>query len=238
MAEIQTEDIPQIVQGLNRLEHYKNIDLSKPEIRMGKAGHFSDAALKGVSHHAIVPNKNTMDRIQSIYPRLSDDEKKMFDLVASSYLAILMPDYVYESTSIAIHVPLSDKKPTEFKITGNIPKEQGWKSVYTDVMERKEEDAGELPPVKDGDIALLAPVIVEVKKTKPPARYSEGTLIDAMQNAWKFIEDKTLQNRLKEAKGIGTPATRASVIAGLKNAKFFNPTGQTYCTQCIWFNPL
>ncbi|MDX1737842.1 MAG: DNA topoisomerase, partial [Alphaproteobacteria bacterium] len=122
----------------------------------------------------------------------------------------------YESTSIAIDVPIEGEKSIEFKITGNIPKEQGWRAVYTDVMEKKEEDAGELPPVENGDSSLLNPVKTDIKKTKPPARYNEGSLIDAMQNAWKFVEDKELQGRLKEAKGIGTPATRASIINGLK----------------------
>lgn len=220
LSENQIDDVAQIVAGLKNLSPFQNIPLGEPKIRTGKSGHFSDAALKGVSHHAIVPNKNTMDRIANIYPRLSSDEKKMFDLVASSYLAILMPDYVYETTTIAMDVPGPKNQNIEFKITGNIPKEQGWKSVYNDVMAKKEDDAGELPPVKEGDLALLDPVKIDVKKTKPPARFNEGSLIDAMQNAWKFIDDKDQQNRLKEAKGIGTPATRASVIAGLKMQNF------------------
>ncbi|MEH6476551.1 MAG: DNA topoisomerase [Sneathiella sp.] len=226
LAENQIDDVGQIVTGLKSLAHYQEINLAEPQIRLGKSGNFCDAALEGVSHHAIVPNKNTMDRIQSIYPRLSSDEKKMFDLVASSYLAILMPDYVYESTSIAIDVPVPGEQSIEFKITGNIPKEQGWKSVYTDVMEKKEDHAGELPPVQDGDMALLNPVTIDEKKTKPPARFNEGSLIDAMQNAWRFIEDKSLQERLKEAKGIGTPATRANIITGLKVQNFLTQKGK------------
>ncbi|WP_020591256.1 DNA topoisomerase [Kiloniella laminariae] len=239
LAENQIEDIAEIIQGLTGLPQYQNIDLSKPEVRKGKSGHFSDAGLKGVSHHAIVPNKNTMDRITTIYPRLSEDEQRMFDLVASSYLAILLPDYVYESTTVAMDVPVTLPNPDgspakekilDFKVTGNIPKEQGWKAVYTDVMEKKEEDASEegreLPPVQDGDLATLNPVTTDSKKTKAPPRYNEGTLIDAMQNAWRFVEDKDLKERLKEAKGIGTPATRASVITGLKVQNFLAQSGK------------
>jgi len=226
LAENQTVDVEPIIAGLKGLSQYQKIKLTKPKIRKGKVGHFSDAALKGVSHHAIVPNKNTMDRIQVIYPRLSEDEKKMFNLVASSYLAILMPDYTYESTSISIYAPGLEGKNVEFRIIGNIPKEQGWKSVYTDVMEKKEEHTEELPPVQDGDSCILNPVTVEIKKTKPPARFSEGSLIDAMQNAWKFITDKNLQERLKEAKGIGTSATRSSVISGLKRQNLLMQRGK------------
>ncbi|MCZ4279982.1 DNA topoisomerase [Kiloniella laminariae] len=239
LAENQIEDIGEIIQGLTGLPQYQNIDLSKPEVRKGKSGHFSDAGLKGVSHHAIVPNKNTMDRITTIYPRLTEDEQRMFDLVASSYLAILLPDYIYESTTVAMDVPVTLPNPDgsagkekilDFKVTGNIPKEPGWKAVYTDVMEKKDEDASEdgreLPPVQDGDLATLTPVTTDSKKTKAPPRYNEGTLIDAMQNAWRFVEDKELKERLKEAKGIGTPATRASVITGLKVQNFLAQSGK------------
>ncbi|RED52204.1 DNA topoisomerase [Aestuariispira insulae] len=226
LAENQIADISEIVKGLKGLSHYADVPLDKPEVRKGKAGHFSDAALKGVSHHAIIPNKNTMDKIRDIYPRLTQDEKKMFDLVASSYLAILMPDYVYENTTVSMKVPGPDGQELDFKITGNIPKELGWKAVYTDEMEKKEEDAGELPPVKDGDMATLNPVEVDTKKTKAPPRFNEGTLIDAMQNAWRFIEDKEQQEKLKEAKGIGTPATRAAIISGLKHQNFLVQKGK------------
>ncbi|WP_085908933.1 DNA topoisomerase [Kiloniella majae] len=235
LAENQIEDIGEIIQGLTKLPQYQGVDLSSPEVRKGKSGHFSDAGLKGVSHHAIVPNKNTMDRVEVIYARLTQDEQRMFDLVASSYLAILMPDYVYESTSVSMEVPvtLPDEETgqekeniLDFKVTGNIPKEQGWKAVYTDVMEKKEDHAGELPPIQDGDIAVLSPVTTDTKKTKAPPRYNEGTLIDAMQNAWRFVENKDLKERLKEAKGIGTPATRAAVITGLKLQNFLAQSGK------------
>jgi DNA topoisomerase III len=67
---------------------------------------------------------------------------------------------------------------------------------------------------------------VEAKETKPPPRYSEGTLVEAMQNAWRFVEDPALQGRLREAKGIGTPATRAEIIKGLKRQDFLAAQGK------------
>jgi DNA topoisomerase-3 len=67
---------------------------------------------------------------------------------------------------------------------------------------------------------------VEDKETRPPPRYNEGTLIEAMQNAWRFVADEALQARLKEAKGIGTPATRAEIIRGLKAQDFLAATGK------------
>ena len=62
--------------------------------------------------------------------------------------------------------------------------------------------------------------------TRPPPRYNEGTLIEAMQNAWRFVEDEVLRERLKEAKGIGTPATRAEIIGGLKRQEFLVAQGK------------
>ncbi len=75
-------------------------------------------------------------------------------------------------------------------------------------------------------MAALCDPLVEDKETRPPPRYNEGTLIDAMQNAWRFVEDETLRERLKEAKGIGTPATRAEIIRGLKTQEFLVAQGK------------
>ena len=67
---------------------------------------------------------------------------------------------------------------------------------------------------------------MQAKKTQPPPRYNEGTLVDAMQNAWRFLKDSALRERLKEAKGIGTPATRAQIITGLKRQGFLGTQGK------------
>ena len=72
-----------------------------------------------------------------------------------------------------------------------------------------------LPQMMNGERAQLLSPIIESKETRPPQRYNEGTLIEAMQNAWRFVDDEVLRDRLKEAKGIGTPATRAEIIGGL-----------------------
>src|SRR5207245_2813825 len=67
-----------------------------------------------------------------------------------------------------------------------------------------------------GETAQLKDPKIEDKETRPPPRYNEGTLVEAMRNAWRFVDDEVLRERLKEAKGIGTPATRAEIIGGLK----------------------
>jgi hypothetical protein len=82
------------------------------------------------------------------------------------------------------------------------------------------------PSLRHGENVALRDAVVEDKETRPPPRYNEGTLIEAMQNAWRFVADETLQERLKEAKGIGTPATRAEIIRGLKTQEFLVAAGK------------
>jgi DNA topoisomerase-3 len=83
-----------------------------------------------------------------------------------------------------------------------------------------------LPPLHNGETAQLQDPQIEDKETRPPPRYNEGTLIEAMQNAWRFVDDEALRARLKEAKGIGTPATRAEIISGLKKQGFLIAQGK------------
>jgi DNA topoisomerase III len=80
--------------------------------------------------------------------------------------------------------------------------------------------------MRNGETAQLQNPTIEDKETRPPARYNEGTLIEAMQNAWRFVDDEVLRERLKEAKGIGTPATRAEIIGGLKKQSFLVAQGK------------
>ena len=83
-----------------------------------------------------------------------------------------------------------------------------------------------LPPLRNGETAQLHDPKIEDKETRLPPRYNEGTLIEAMQNAWRFVDDEVLRERLKEAKGIGTPATRAEIIGGLKKQGFLVAQGK------------
>src|SRR5450631_4938920 len=88
------------------------------------------------------------------------------------------------------------------------------------------EDCALLPPLRNGETAMLQDAKIEDKETRPPPRYNEGTLIEAMQSAWRFVDDEVLRDRLKEAKGIGTPATRAEIIGGLKKQGFLIAQGK------------
>lgn len=229
LSENQIDDVPAIVRALTGLRGFAHLDISRPVIRKGKSGHFCDKALEGVSHHAIVPNVNVLGDLEPRLARLSDDEKRLFALICRSYLAVVMPDYEYRQTTVTMPVPMPEGKPVEFRTIGRVPIRLGWKEVYTGAEQSNQpepENEQTLPPIKDGDIAALSDAKVEAKRTQPPPRYNEGTLIDAMQNAWRFVEDPALRDRLKEAKGIGTPATRAEVIKGLKRQNMLVAEGK------------
>ena len=218
LPESAIADAPKIVAGVPAGKAYAAVPVpSQPVIRKGRNGSFHDKGLEGASHHAVIPNVNTIDDLGEIWPRLSVDEKKLFDAIARSYLASVMPDYRYRQTTVTL-----DVRGFAFRAAGRQPIEAGWREAFPDwrPAEEKGEEARALPVLRDGETARLHDPEIEDKETRPPPRYKEGTLIEAMQNAWRFVEDEALRERLKEAKGIGTPATRGEIIAGLKKQGF------------------
>ena len=227
LTENQIGDVPAIVTALTRLRGFAQLEIAPPVIRRGKSGHFCDKALEGLSHHAVVPNVNVLDDLETRLARLSEDEKRLFALICRSYLAAVMPDYEYRQTVVTTSVPVPGGAAAEFRAVGRIPLRLGWKAVYQAVDPESEVEAEQtLPSLSDGENAILSDARVEAKRTQPPPRYNEGTLVDAMQNAWRFVEDPALRERLKEAKGIGTPATRAEIIKGLKRQNLLAADGK------------
>jgi DNA topoisomerase-3 len=214
---------------LLRLHGFADIEVGTPVIRRGKSGHFYNKGLEGVAHHAVIPNVNVLDDLEPRLGRLSDDEKRLFALLCRSYLAAVMPDYEYRQTVATINVPVPGGATAEFRATGHIPLRLGWKAVYGALLEGKDRDnepEQTLPRLTNGEAATLTKPKVEAKRTQPPPRYSEGTLVEAMQNSWRFVKDPGLRDRLKEAKGIGTPATRADIIKGLKRQNLLAADGK------------
>ena len=217
-------DVPRIVAGLRVGQSFSPIPVPDPPIiRKGASGAFYDKGLEGASHHAVIPNVNRIDNLREIWPRLSSDEKKLFDVIARAYLAALMPDFRYRQTTATL-----DVRGFEFRAAGRQPLDLGWRAAFPDWQpaEEKGDEAQLLPPLRNGETAQLRDPRIEDKETRPPPRYGEGTLIEAMQNAWRFVDDDVLRERLKEAKGIGTPATRAEIIAGLKKQSFLIAQGK------------
>jgi len=217
--------VPQIVAGLQVGQSFAAIPVPDPPlVRRGMSGTFSDRGLAGASHHAVIPNHNTIGTLKEVWPRLSPDERRLFDVIARAYLAAMMPDFRYRQTTA-----LLDVQGHAFRAVGRQPIELGWRAAFPEWQpaEEKGDEAQLLPVLRDGEGTVLSDPVVEDKETRPPPRYNEGTLIDAMQNAWRFVTDETLRERLKDAKGIGTPATRAEIIRGLKAQEFLVAEGKT-----------
>ena len=217
-------DAPRIVAGLRVGQSFGAIPVPEPPmIRRGASGTFYDKGLEGASHHAVIPNVNTIDKLPEVWPRLSSDERKLFDVIARAYLAALMPDFRYRQTTATL-----DVHRFEFRAAGRQPIDLGWRAAFPEWQpaDEKGDEAQLLPPLRNGETAQLQDPKIENKETRPPPRYNEGTLIEAMQNAWRFVDDEVLRDRLKEAKGIGTPATRAEIVGGLKKQGFLIAQGK------------
>ena len=113
-----------------------------PVIRRGASGTFHEKGLEGASHHAVIPNVNTVDTLREVWPRLSIDEKKLFDVIARAYLAALMPDFRYRQTTATL-----DVKGFPFKATGRQPIDLGWRAAFPEWQPADEKgDGGQLLP--------------------------------------------------------------------------------------------
>ncbi|MCP9488655.1 MAG: DNA topoisomerase 3 [Solirubrobacteraceae bacterium MAG38_C4-C5] len=166
---------------------------------------------KVTDHHAIIPvnGPQTIDK-------LSDDDRRIYDLVARRFLAVFHPDAEFENTrietTVAQHV---------FRTRGKVLLVPGWRGVYGELTEGErsadDEDAGadqQLPRLDQGEDVDTREVASREKETKPPRRYSDASLLGAMETAGKLVDDDELREAMKDS-GIGTPATRAAIIERL-----------------------
>lgn len=199
-------------------------------IRTGKQGVFSDAGLGGESHHAIIPNAKTLATLPAVYDQLDADERRLFDVIARLFLQAMSVDYEYDETAVALAIG-----ETTYAAKGTVPIVQGWRALRAtaDGEDRAEKDEpNEIPALETGIAATIVSAQLAEKTTRPPERFNEGSLVKAMKNAAQFIRDPVLKERLKDAKGIGTQATRDTVIAGLKDqGLLMTKAGKLYPTQ-------
>ena len=152
-------------------------------------------------HHAIIPT--------GVLPKsLSEPEQKLYDLVTKRFLAVFFPAAEYLET---VRITRVEGEP--FKSAGKVLMKAGWLEVYGKEAATGD-DAPSLVPVQQGEPVKTANVEAKGSQTKPPARYTEATLLGAMESAGKLIEDDELREAMSE-RGLGTPATRAATIEGL-----------------------
>jgi len=168
------------------------------------------------AHHAIVPTNKAPN-----LPGLTSDEARLYLLVCRFWIASHMPDMEYLQTTITM-----DARTVPLRASGRQITKEGWKDAFrsangsevekTDDEEGDEESASTLPPIINGEIGTVVKAELESKKTKPPSRFTEKTLLQAMKNVAQYVDDPQAKKTLKATSGIGTAATRANVIETLK----------------------
>lgn len=159
-------------------------------------------------HHAIIMTKTvpTTEKLHS----LSRLEQQVYDLVLRTTLAMFADPYEYEETTILTQVGAAI-----FKAMGKVPTKQGWKLLFKTDAETTDKEETILPAVENGQ-TIKVDLSTDRKLTKAPLPFTEGTLITAMKTAGKTLDDEEAQAVLKDTEGIGTEATRANILDGLK----------------------
>ncbi|MDB5820334.1 MAG: topoisomerase, partial [Rhizobacter sp.] len=189
-------------------------------------------AAKALKEGYVKPNKKIFDNAKvsdhfAIIPTLqaprslSEIEAKLYDMVVKRFLAVFYPPAEYMVTTRISTVKAADHEH-RFQTNGKVLVKPGWLAVYG--REAQEDDAN-LVAVKAGEMVRTEAVNVSALKTKPPARYTEATLLSAMEGAGKLIDDEDFREAMQE-KGLGTPATRAAIIEGLIYEKYMLREGR------------
>ena len=177
---------------------------------------------KVTDHHAIIPTEQYVD-----LNKLSREERHIYDLVVRRFIAVLSAPFEYDEVQVKITVGRYN-----FYTKGQSVKSAGWKALYDSSLADDDDDAEpdlaaqRLPALSQGAAAAVKEVRVCAGKTSPPARYTEATLLTAMENPASQVEDGRLRDVLKSAGGLGTPATRADIIEKLFNSFYIERRGR------------
>lgn len=176
-------------------------------------------------HHAIIPTEQAPN-----YIHMSNEERKIYDMVVRRFLAVMYPAYEYEESVLTAEV-----EGEHFYARGTRPLHMGWKAVYENQSEDEEEEElkrQNLPVMQKGQEFSISDIRLTEGKTKPPARFTEGTLIAAMENPVRYMEssNKEMAKTLGETGGLGTVATRADIIEKLFSGFLLEKKGEDIYT--------
>jgi len=201
--------------------------------------HLAPFAQQAVDGNYVKPNKRIFDNAKvsdhfAIIPTLqapsglSEAEQKLYDFVVRRFLSVFFPSAEHQVTTRISTVEQNGKK-YPFRTDGKVLVKPGWLAIYgkeaQDDEKEDDKDGKRLVPVKPGEIVQNESADLKGLKTRPPARYSEATLLGAMEGAGKTIDDDELREAMQE-KGLGTPATRAATIEGLIAEKYMLREGR------------
>ena len=206
LPEDYVSSVKQTIEVLNQANYKVSAgDILKNNwIQAGNKKIFNNSKIS--DHFAIIPT------LKAAPSTLKEQELKVYDLVVKRFLAVFHPSAEFLVTTRITRV---DGQP--FKTDGKVLVKPGWLSVYG--REQQNDDTGHLVPVAEGESVKVSEITVDSKATRPPARYTEATLLSAMEHAGKRVDDEELAEAMIE-KGLGTPATRASIIEELIRHKY------------------
>ncbi len=178
---------------------------------------------KVTDHHAIIPTEQYVN-----LSALTHEERNIYDLVVRRFLAVLCEAYEYEEVKVTLR---ADKQL--FYAQGTTTRSAGWRAMYDKVLEdeapEEESRSQELPPLSQGMRLPFVKARLKEGMTKPPARYTEATLLTAMENPTGQVEDSALRSVLAQTSGLGTPATRADIIEKLFDSFCIERRGKEIC---------
>ncbi len=171
-------------------------------------------------HHAIIPTEQPLDP-----SKLENEEKRLYDLIARRFITVLYPPFKFEQTTVVTMV-----MGERFYTRGKQVIDQGWRKVTTPLADGGDDREDKLPEQtitrqRKGEKKMVKNCKIKQGKTKPPARYTEATLLTAMESPGKFVEDDKLKAAVKGS-GLGTPATRAEIIEKLLNSNYIERVGK------------
>lgn len=216
---LKIEKILQRLQQVEAYGEYAQTILSMKELPFTKR--IIDNS-KITDHHAIIPTD-----VKINMEKLEEEEKKVYHTIVLRFLAVFYAQYIYDITKVTTIV-----ENEHFMSRGKTILQQGWTAIYIalDVAkkENKKEEQQEqtLPYLKKGQEVTVLQSKYNKKKTQPPPLYTEGSLLSAMENAGRFVEDEQLKEQMKES-GLGTPATRAAIIERLLTVGYITRKGKT-----------
>ena len=202
-------EFKEIAGRVGRRPEYREAAAYVQSLDLLPLGRVVDDAKVG-DHHAIIPTNS-----EHTLEKMNDDDRRVYDLVARRFLAVFHPEAEFENTrvetTVATHV---------FRTRGKVLLVPGWRGVYGELSEgdgASDDDEGrdqQLPRLERGEAVDTRKAEALEKETKPPRRYSDASLLAAMETAGKLVDDEELREAMKES-GIGTPATRAAIIERL-----------------------
>ncbi|SCK62094.1 DNA topoisomerase-3 [Variovorax sp. HW608] len=201
--------------------------------------HLAPFAQQAIDGNYVKPSKRIFDNAKvsdhfAIIPTLqapsglSEAEQRLYDFVVRRFLSVFFPSAEYQVTTRISTVEHAGRK-YPFRSDGKVLVKPGWLAIYgkeaQDEEKEDDKDGKRLVPVKPGEKVKVQSADIKGLKTRPPARYSEATLLGAMEGAGKTIDDDELRAAMHE-KGLGTPATRAAIIEGLLTEKYIHREGR------------